>query len=124
MAETQIDPLVALYELVKAREPARGYTALDDEGRKAYQREAMRRSREKRRAALSEGRPVPDKASIRDALADAAIMLLATDAPGSSEIRSALLTIFGSDRPGVPMTVTADCKTGKLRPKLLQSTRK
>ncbi len=56
---------------------------------------------------------------IREALADAAIALLAVDGPGSDRIRHFLGEVFVG-RAGVPGTVTARAKAGALRTKLLK----
>jgi len=84
-------------------------------------REAMRKSRAWKREAAAAGRLEADKATIRDALADAAIMLVATGGPGLKEILAAIGKVFGAERPGVPFSVAANCRTGKIRPKLLKA---
>ena len=57
---------------------------------------------------------------VRAALVDAAIMLLATDGPGSEEIGNWLGRVFAG-RAGVPGTVTAKARSGRLKPRLLKS---
>ncbi len=61
-------------------------------------------------------------ATTRDALADAAIMLLASNAEGADAIRAYLSKVFPS-MPGVPFTVTVRAKSGELKPKLLGFTK-
>lgn len=74
------------------------------------------RGRRKPRAA---GAIKPTTDAVRDALADAALMLLAIDGPGSEQIQAVLGKVFAA-RPGVVLTVTAAAKRGKLKPKLLR----
>lgn len=64
-----------------------------------------------------------DTASTRDALADAALMILATEGPGAAAIQSYLGRVL-SDQPGAPLTIRAQAKSGALKPKLLQFARK
>lgn len=119
--QTQIDPrdaaLMKLYGLLTARNaPKEGsFTSLDEDGKREYFKLARRRSRANERAAPS----VPaTAANINQALADAALMILATDAPGADQVRKVLETIF-AQRPGVPMSVETKAKKGKLKPKLI-----
>lgn len=58
-----------------------------------------------------------DKTSTRDALADAALMILATGGDGTDTILSCLAEIF-HDQTGVPLTIQTWAKSGKLTPKL------
>lgn len=112
------DPLLSLHDrLREASAASRGYTALSDEERAAYHREANRAARAKRKAAKASGDLEPTPAVIRTLLADAALMLLATGGPGAEEIRRILSRAFPS-KPGVPMTVETRARTGRLRPKL------
>ncbi|RWF94646.1 MAG: hypothetical protein EOQ38_27265 [Mesorhizobium sp.] len=57
-------------------------------------------------------------ANINQALADAALMILATDAPGADQVRKVLATIF-EQRPGVPISIETKAKGGKLKTKLI-----
>lgn len=117
---TQDKAMMRLYEhLTTAKRPETKFVGLGEDERRAYMREAMRKSRARKREAAAAGKLEADKATIRDALADAAIMLVATGGPGSKEILAAIGRAFGADRPGVPFSVAADCRTGKIRPKLL-----
>jgi hypothetical protein len=119
--QTQIDPrdvaLMKLHDaLAKRNAPKPGsFTSLDEDQKREYFRLSRRRSRAKVRAAPS----VPATASnINQALADAALMILATGAPGADQVRTVLATIFAK-RPGVPISVENKAKRGKLRPKLI-----
>ena len=92
--------------------------AMSAEERRAYNAEAKRASREHQREtrATGEGKPTTDLT--RDLLADIAIMMLTSDASGSDTIMSGLKTYFCS-RVGFPSKIKADCRSGKLRPKLI-----
>ncbi|WP_459087540.1 hypothetical protein [Mesorhizobium sp. A556] len=76
-------------------------------------------SRAEQKQAKAEGAIKPTVGNIRDALADAALMLLAVDGPGANEIRNVLGKVFAA-RPGVVLSVSADVRNGKLRPKLMK----
>lgn len=95
--------------------PVRERTA--DEKR-AYMREAQKRSRERQRTAVAIDGALPTDATVRDALADAALMILATGGAGAHQIRNALALAFPS-KAGVPFTTEQRAKAGGLRPKLL-----
>lgn len=119
--QTQIDPrdaaLMKLHDMLAARNApkAGSFTSLDENQKREYFRLARRRSRAKVRAAPS----VPaTAANINQALADAALMILATGAPGADQVRTVLGTIFAK-RPGVPISVENKAKRGKLKPKLI-----
>lgn len=80
-----------------------------------------------RRAALKEreasGSIKFDANSTREALADAALLILATGGPGADAIGAYLSRIF-HDQVGAPLTIKTWAKSGKLKPKLLHITRK
>lgn len=118
--EVPTDALLRLHDLIKARNrPAPGtFSALAGEAKRDYFREAQRRSRARRKAAADAGRLEPTRGNIRDALADAALMLLATGGPGADQVRVVLASVFAA-RPGVPLTVEQRARSGKLRPKLV-----
>lgn len=112
--------LMALYRrLAEKNAPAPGsFSALTAAERKAYFRDAKRRSRGRQAAAAAKGAPALTVANIRAALADAALMMLATDAAGAELVREVLAGVF-STRPGVAFTVQTRARQGKLRPKLV-----
>ena len=109
-----------LYALLTSRPKRRTVRELDTDARRAYLAKAGREYRQRQREAKQSGSPEPTRPVIRDALADAALMLLATDGPGSVEIRHFLDRVFAG-RAGVSGTVTAKAKSGRLKPKLLKS---
>lgn len=112
--------LLALYDALRARgAPKPGsFSTLGDDERREYYRLNRRRSRAREKGAQAEGRIEPNTANIRDALADAALMILATDAAGADQVRAVLGIVFAA-RPGVPLAVERKAKSGRLRPKLI-----
>ncbi|TIR28178.1 MAG: hypothetical protein E5X35_31700 [Mesorhizobium sp.] len=119
-AMTPDEALLELYRRLADRNaPAPGsFTSLQPAERRAYFSAAKRQSRSRERAAKAAGALQPTTANIREALADAALMILAVDAPGADLVREVLSNVF-SKRPGVPVTVQMKARSGKLRPKLV-----
>ena len=112
------DEIEALYaQLTTGRRKAVRDRPVDE--RRAYLAERVRAHRQRQREAVEAGSPLPSDPMIREALADAALGLLAVDGPGADEIRNVLGRVF-EGRVGVPGTVTAKAKVGTLRPKLLK----
>lgn len=74
------------------------WSGMDEAERRAYHAEANRRARARKKAAREAGEPAASRAELRDALADAALMILAAGGPGAGEIQAALRTAF----PGKP----------------------
>lgn len=123
-SKTTIDPrdvaLMNLHDLLAARNAPKpgSFTSLDQDQKREYFKLSRRRSRAKVRAAAS----IPaTAANIDQALRDAALMILATGAPGAEQIRAVLAQVF-ADRPGVPMSVETKAKRGKLKTKLIART--
>ncbi|RIX99116.1 MULTISPECIES: hypothetical protein [Aureimonas] len=121
MTSRVADPLHTLYDALAAQQAAQPTPVrhLPADERRAYMREAKRRSRERQREAAEAGSPQATDDAIRAALADAALMILATDAPGAEQVMSALRSAFPG-RGGVAGTVRARCRSGTLRPTLLR----
>ena len=92
--------------------------AMSAEDRRAYNAEAARASRQRKRETRNTGVGKPTTDITRDLLADIAILMLASDAPGVDTIMAGLKTHFGS-RVGFPSKIKGDCRRGKLRPKLI-----
>jgi len=109
----------ALADLLKQliRQPGK-IEAMSDDERRAYNAQAARATRARKKETRSTGQGKPTKDITRDLLADIAIMILASDAPGSETIMSGLETYF-RERVGFPMKIKSDCRRGKLRPKLI-----
>lgn len=106
-----------LHDLLAARNAPKpgSFISLDEDQKREYFRTARQRNRAKVRAAPS---VAATSANINQALADAALMILATGAPGADQVRTVLATIF-AQRPGVPIAVENKAKRGKLKPKLI-----
>jgi hypothetical protein len=85
---------------------------------RAYKTESKRRSRERQRLAAKQGSPEPTTDNVRQALADAALMILASNANGTAEIKKVLSVAFAG-RTGVPGKVQADAREGRLKPRML-----
>ncbi|AMD60926.1 hypothetical protein AWN88_22680 [Agrobacterium tumefaciens] len=85
------------------------------------QKQAERRSALKEREAS--GSIKFDANSTREALADAALLILATGGPGADAIGAYLSRIF-YDQVGAPLTIKTWARSGKLRPKLMHIARK
>ncbi|WP_143749645.1 hypothetical protein [Mesorhizobium sp. WSM3879] len=111
------EALTKLYDLLTAKNAPKpgSFTSLNEDQKREYFRLARRRSRARVRAAPS---VAATAANINQAFADAALMILATDAPGAHQVRKVLQTIF-EQRPGVPISVENRAKQGKLKPKLI-----
>lgn len=118
-ARKEIDAtkLMVLYRALAATE-SKGVADMSPEERRAYNREAKRRSLKRQREAVEAGAPEPTTAAIRDALVDAAIAILAVNGPGAEEVMHILGQAF-SGRPGVPGKVRGMVRSGKLRPKMI-----
>lgn len=90
-------------------------------------REYKAQKQAERRAALKEreasGSIKFDANSTREALADAALLILATGGPGADAIGAYLSMIF-HDQVGAPLTIKTWASSGKLRPKLMHIARK
>ncbi len=93
------------------------YTELDAAGRKAYHAEKQRQRRARLKEAALAGKPRPTVPAIRDALADAAALLLREELPGSDVVRAVLAATF--DAPMLASTVTGMTQSGRLPPKRL-----
>lgn len=84
----------------------------------AHKAAVRRRNYEKKAAMKATGSLPFDEATVRDVLADAALMLLASGAEGSAAITAYLTRVY-HDKGGVPSKVVREAKSGKLRPKTL-----
>ncbi|MDG4874128.1 hypothetical protein P9273_03325 [Mesorhizobium sp. WSM4935] len=118
--QTQLSPdeaLAKLYGLLTAKNAPKpgSFTSLNADQKREYFRLSRQRSRARMRAAST---VVASAANINQALSDAALMILATDAPGADQVRKVLQTIF-EQRPGVPISVENRAKQGRLKPKLI-----
>lgn len=116
---TPDEALMQLYHKLKDRNATKAgsFSDLSEADRREYFRISRRRSRARVKASAAAGAVEPTTSNIRDALADAALMMLAIDAPGSELVRQVLASVFHK-RPGVPMKVEQRARSGRLRPKL------
>lgn len=111
--------LLALYQaLVDRGAPKPGsFSSLDADGRRAYFSTARRKNRAREKQAKEAGSLPATTANIRDVLADAALMMLATGSPGTEQILTVLASAFAS-RPGIPVKVETMARNGKMKPKI------
>lgn len=109
------DPTVAL---LSKKTPV-GIRDLPDDERKAYkaQKQAERRAKLKER--VDSGSVKFDAASAREALADAALMILASGSEGSVAIERYLAKVY-HDQAGALLTIKAHARSGRLKPRLLK----
>lgn len=112
-----VDPS-ALYDLLKKTEQPHRIAGMTVEERRDYNRAAKAASRARQRQEIEQGVVPVTVENTRDLLADIAIAILATNAPGAETIERALIKFF-HDRPGYPSKIKLDCKSGKLRSKIL-----
>lgn len=119
MSKTNSDAaLLQLYDLIKANN-AGSFHSMSAEERRRYFTEHQRKHRASVSAALAEGKVLPTEKNVRDALADAALLILATDGAGADHIRTVLGTVF-RQMPGAVLTIENKAKTGRLKPKLIK----
>ncbi|MET4687611.1 hypothetical protein [Sinorhizobium fredii] len=102
-----------------SKRPTVGVADMSPEEFRAYKagKQAERRAKLKEREA--NGSIKFDAASTRDALADAALMILAHGLPGTDTIQKYLERVF-ADQVGAPLTITARARSGDLKPKLIR----
>ncbi|CAN7332956.1 hypothetical protein [Neorhizobium tomejilense] len=110
--------LIADDGVIKLKPVAVGIRDLPDEERKAYKARKQAERRAKLKERVDRGSVKFDVATAREALADAALMLLASGADGSVAIERYLEKVF-HDQAGAPLTIKAKARAGLLKPKLL-----
>ena len=88
--------------------------------RRRYNRETVAKHRAEVSAMKEAGILRPTAPHVRDALADAALSILAVGGPGTEEIRKVLRSVFHA-HVGTPMTVEVHARSGKLKPKFYKS---
>lgn len=84
--------------------------------RRAQNTETKRRNRAAARQAEAEGRPKPHADAVREALADAAMIVLAVNGPGHEHIMRLVAGAFPAT-PGLPITLRGKIRAGRLRPR-------
>ncbi|ACP24480.1 hypothetical protein NGR_c06870 [Sinorhizobium fredii NGR234] len=103
--------------------PTVGVADMSTDEFRAYKAKLQAERRAKLKARQASGSVKFDPSSAREALADAALLILATGGPGADAVMSYLGKVF-HDQVGAPMTIRARAKSGQLRPKLLHIARK
>lgn len=96
---------------------------MSDEEFKAYKAHKQAERRASLKARKAAGSVKFDAASTREALADAALLLLATGGPGADSVLSYLEKVY-HDQVGAPLTIKTWAKSGKLKPKFMHIARK
>ena len=84
--------------------------------RRAQNTELKRKSRAAARQAEAEGRPVAHADAVREALADAAMIVLAVNGPGHAEIMRLVAAAFPTTT-GLPISLRAKIRSGRLKPR-------
>jgi hypothetical protein len=116
---TDDEELTRLYEhLAEDRSEPTNFTSLDEDGRKAYMAVKNREYRARLRKAREQGQLKPKAAPVREALADAALMILATNGPGAEQVRLVLHAAFPA-HAGTIVTIERDARKGRLKPTLV-----
>jgi len=87
--------------------------------RRAELAAVKRKSRAEARQAEAEGRPKAHADAVREALADAAMIILAVDGPGNEQIMRLVAAAFPTVT-ALPITLRAKIRTGRLRPRRLK----
>lgn len=114
-----LNQLINMPKSSRKKAPKVGVADMTDAEFRAYKAKLQADRRQAIKAKKAQGILPFNTSTTRDALADAALMLLASDGPGADAIRSYLSRVFPA-MPGVPFTVTTRAKAGELRPRLLE----
>lgn len=117
------EPVIATKEKPAVKRNAVALADMTDVEYRAYKAKRQAERRASLKARESSGSVKFDASSTREALADAALLLLATGGPGADAVMSYLSKIY-HDQVGAPLTIQSWAKSGKLRPKLLHIARK
>ena len=95
---------------------------MSDDERRAYKAQLQRDRRAKLKAKLDNDNVVIfDAASARDALADAALIILAKNLPGADQVRKYLAGVYRT-QPGALLTLEGRIRSGGMKPKLIKYT--
>lgn len=113
------DVVVAQCPMKTSRKAAVGIDDMTPDEFRAYKARLQAERRAKLKAQESNGSLPFDSETTRDALADAAIMLLYAGGPGADAVMNYLGKVF-SGKPGAPLTIAARVRTRALKPKLLR----
>ncbi|MGO7279526.1 hypothetical protein GUK36_22585 [Rhizobium leguminosarum] len=107
----------------KSRKASVGIEDMTPDEFRAYKARLQAERRAKLKAQEEAGSLPFDSETTRDALADAAIMLLYAGGPGATAVLNYLGQVF-ADKPGAPLTIAARVRTRALKLKLLKFARK
>ncbi|WP_165422289.1 hypothetical protein [Rhizobium ruizarguesonis] len=118
-----LDDDVVLKKPRKSRKPSVGIDDMAPAEFRAYKARLQAERRARNKAEQAAGSLPFDVDTTRDALADAALMLLYAGGPGATAVLNYLGQVF-PDKPGAPMTILARARAGKLKPKLIKFARK
>ncbi|WFT86848.1 hypothetical protein [Rhizobium leguminosarum] len=113
---------VAVERRKKSRKPSVGIDDMTPAEFRSYKSRLQAERRAKIKAQEAAGSLPFDADSTRDALADAAIMLLYAGGPDATAILNYLGQVF-SDKPGAPLTIAGRVKSRVLKPKLIKFAR-
>ncbi|ANL64782.1 hypothetical protein AMC82_CH01089 [Rhizobium phaseoli] len=119
----ETDVVVAQRPRKASRKSAVGIDDMTPDEFRAYKARLQAERRAKLKEQEAAGRLPFDTDTTRDALADAALMLLYWGGPGADAVMTYLGKVF-SDKPGAPLTIAARIRTRALKPKLLKSASK
>lgn len=92
---------------------------MSPEQKRAYDAQKKAESRAKAAAEKKKGKVAFTGDNVREALADAAIMLLHSGGEGSKNIEAYLSNIF-ADKPAAVLNIKNQARKGKLKPRLVQ----
>ncbi|RFB98020.1 hypothetical protein B5K08_05580 [Rhizobium leguminosarum bv. trifolii] len=115
----ETDVVVAQRPTKKSRKAAVGIDDMSSDEFKAYKSRLQSERRARLKAQEAAGSLPFDAETTRDALADAALMLLYSGGPGADPVMNYLGKVF-ADKPGAPLTIAARIRTRALKPKLLR----
>ncbi|MGO7417137.1 hypothetical protein ACC685_34455 [Rhizobium ruizarguesonis] len=117
------DDVVAAEQPKKPRKQSVGIDDMSSDEFRAYKARLQAERRARLKAQEAAGSLPFDSETTRDALADAAIMLLYAGGPAADAVLNYLGRVF-ADKPGAPLTIAARVRTRALKPKLIQFARK
>lgn len=92
---------------------------MSPEERRAYDAQKKAASRAKAAEQKKEGKVAFTGDNVREALADAALMLLAAGGEGSKNIEAYLSKVF-ADKPAAVLNIKNQARKGKIKPRLLK----
>ncbi|AMD59383.1 MULTISPECIES: hypothetical protein [Agrobacterium] len=116
------EPTLEIKRKTSAKRNSVAIADMTDVELRAYKAQKQAARRAELKARESTGSVKFDAISTREALADAALLLLATGGPGADAVSSYLQKVF-HDQVGAPLTIATWAKSGKLKPRLMHFAR-